>query len=84
MGKILSSAQQVVWELPDHRCLQCSVLDKQISWQLQAVLDPLFSEIRTDRYLIPGYAEVAMKQRAATIHAVDRTPSLPRLCRQHP
>lgn len=79
MAKILSSAQQEVWELPDHRCLQCSALVKQISWQLQAMLDPLFSEIRIDRYLIPGCVEVAV-----TIHAIDRTSSLPHLFRQHP
>lgn len=25
LGKTMTSAQQVVWELPNHRCLQCSV-----------------------------------------------------------
>lgn len=44
MGEIPSSAQQEVWKLPDHRRLQCSVLDKPISWQLQAVLDPVFRD----------------------------------------
>lgn len=53
MGKILSSAQQVVWELPDQRCLQSSVLYKQISWQLQAVLDPLFSEMKDRQVFNP-------------------------------
>lgn len=53
MGRSPSPAQQVVWELHDHRCLQCSVPDKQISWQLQAVLEPLFSEMKDGQVLNP-------------------------------
>lgn len=44
MGKNLSSA---------HRRLQSSVLNKQIRWQLQAVLDPLFSEIKNRQVFNP-------------------------------